>query len=214
VTDCSIEVAGETLLLMPERAVSWAREKTLFITDTHFGKAAAFRASGVAIPDVETDDLYRLGAALQRTGAERIIHLGDLFHALEWRDEHVYQLLGEWRSAHQGLSILLVRGNHDQHAGDPPSDWMIECVNEPFALPPFALRHYPYSSMSGYTLAGHLHPAVRLAKGKDTLKLPSFVFGEDVAILPAFGSFIDSATFASANGDQCFLIADGAVIAV
>ena len=44
-----IEWAGEKLVLLPERAIWWAREKTLFIADPHFGKASTFRSAGLAV---------------------------------------------------------------------------------------------------------------------------------------------------------------------
>ena len=42
----SIEWQGESLDLLPDRAVYWHKEKTLYIADTHFGKTATFRKVG------------------------------------------------------------------------------------------------------------------------------------------------------------------------
>jgi hypothetical protein len=39
-----IVLAGETLRLLPDKALYWPRQQTLFIADAHFGKVAAFRA--------------------------------------------------------------------------------------------------------------------------------------------------------------------------
>ena len=36
-----VEIAGELLTLLGERGVWWRRRSTLFVADTHFGKAAA-----------------------------------------------------------------------------------------------------------------------------------------------------------------------------
>ena len=43
-------LAGEAVELLPERALHWIRERTLFVADVHLGKAAAFRAGGVPVP--------------------------------------------------------------------------------------------------------------------------------------------------------------------
>ncbi|MCS6939106.1 MAG: DEAD/DEAH box helicase, partial [Roseiflexus sp.] len=68
---------------------------------------------------------------------------------------------------------------------------------------------------SGYTLAGHLHPAVRLnGVGRQRVTLPCFWFGAQVGVLPAFGGFTGAALITPEPGDQVFVIADGEVVAV
>jgi len=215
--DVEIEVRGERLALLPERAVHWARERTLFAADTHWGKAAAFRAAALPIPEAMTDDdLARLARVVERTGAERLIVLGDLLHARSGRAPGTLAAIAAWRAAHPGLEILLVRGNHDRGAGDPPAEWNVRCVNEPFALAPFELRHHPGQDGEGgdgYILAGHLHPAIRLAgRGGQGLRLPCFWFQPHGAVLPAFGSFTGAASIAPRPGDQVFVIAGEAVL--
>ena len=69
-TDLPIELAGESVSLLPERAIYWPREGALIVADLHWGKAASFRAAGVPIPSGTTSaDLARLNRALDRTGA-------------------------------------------------------------------------------------------------------------------------------------------------
>src|SRR5690554_3561823 len=70
-------VRGQTLTLHPERAVYWERARTLIVADTHFGKAATFRAHGLPVPvGTTTAALQRLDAVLTRTRAERLLFLG------------------------------------------------------------------------------------------------------------------------------------------
>ena len=65
-------VAGETLLLFPERAALLAQTQTLLVADPHFGKAATFRSSGIPVPGGTTADaLERLDALLRRTSTRR-----------------------------------------------------------------------------------------------------------------------------------------------
>ena len=123
--------------------------------------------------------------------------------------------VADWRAAHPGLDVLVIRGNHDRHAGDPPPDWGFRCVGEPVADGPFALRHFPDPTPGLYTLAGHVHPAVTLyGKGRQRLRLPCFAFGDRVGILPAFGGFTGTAMVAPRAGDRVFAVADGEVVAV
>jgi uncharacterized protein len=210
-----ITVAGETLELLSGRAVYWRHRRTLIVADLHLGKAAAFRAAGIPLPGGTTDEtLKRLSSLIQERGAERVVLLGDLFHARQGLTQRTLEsamvLFGytkyEW---------LLVRGNHDLRAGDPPAEWGIHCQDAPYVDPPFAFCHEPEPSAHGYVLAGHLHPAITLAgKGGQVLRLPCFHFTDQVGTLPAFGEFTGSATIRPAAGDQVYVVAGDEVVKV
>ena len=214
--DATTELAGETVTLLPERALYWPRRATLFVADLHWGKAAAWRAAGVPLPGGSTSaDLDRLSGCIERSGARRLALLGDLIHARAGRAEATLAAISAWRERHAALQLLLVRGNHDQHAGDPPAAWNIETVDAPYLEAPFVLRHHPEPSTEGYTLAGHLHPAVAMnGSGRQRLRLPCFWFGATVGVLPAFGGLTGSAVVAPAAGDNVFVIADDQVLRV
>ncbi len=215
--DSRLALAGEVVHLLPERALYWERAETLVVADLHWGKAATFRAGGVALPGGTTsDDLERLDRALVRTGARRLVVLGDLFHAKAGRiASPTLAAIRAWRPRRAGVEVLLVRGNHDRHAGDPPSDLRINAVNAPAHVPPFALRHEPAPSSDAYTLAGHVHPAVSLrGRGREHEKLACFVVGPDVAVLPAFGSFTGTCVVGPTATDRVYVIAGEDVIEV
>ena len=44
-----LSLFGESLWLLPERVILWEERRTLLVADPHWGKAAAFRASGANI---------------------------------------------------------------------------------------------------------------------------------------------------------------------
>ena len=214
--DVMTTMAGEAVSLLPEKAIYWPGERTLFVADVHWGKAAAFRALSVPIPGgTTTADLERLSRALDRTGATRLVVLGDMLHARAGRQPETLAAIAAWRSARPDLSMLLVRGNHDESAGDPPVDWRIEVVDEPYPLGPFALRHYPEPAESGYVLAGHVHPAAYLSgRGGQGLRLPCFLCGPQVAILPAFSSFAGAKVVKPTAADSLYVVADDEVIPI
>jgi DNA ligase-associated metallophosphoesterase len=216
-TDVDVRLGGEAVRLLPERALYWPRAATLVVADLHWGKGATFRAAGIPIPMGSTsDDLARLDAALLRTSADRLVVLGDLFHARAGRiATRTLAELRQWRGLRPGLEIMLVRGNHDRHAGDPPDDLRINCVNGPAFVPPFTLRHEPAASPDGYTLAGHLHPGLVLCgRAFQRERLPCFLLGEHVALLPAFGSFTGLAIVEPGPGDRAFVVGADEVFAV
>jgi uncharacterized protein len=212
----SVEIAGETLLLLPERAVFWAREQTLILADTHWGKAAAFRAAGFPVPEATTGDgLLRLDGLVVTYEPQRIVFLGDYLHAAEGRTPATFNALREWGEAHRGVEQLLVRGNHDRGAGDPPAELNVRCVEAPFDMPPFSLRHFPGGDAAAHVLAGHLHPAARITgRGRQRERLPCFWLQQRCTVLPAFGAFTGSADVTPSPGDRVFVIGGDRVMEV
>jgi DNA ligase-associated metallophosphoesterase len=214
--DLSITINNEALTLMPERAVFWPAQRTLFVADVHVGKAAAFRSLSVAVPEGNlADDLARLSCAIERVNADQIMLLGDVLHAKHGRADHVLQQVAAWRSTHSHRHFMIVRGNHDLRAGDPPDDWRMDCVDAPAMLAPFVLCHEPCESDAGTVLCGHVHPAFKLwGKGGMSATLPCFMIGARRMILPAFGSFTGNALVKPAEGERIAVIAEDEVIAI
>lgn len=202
-------IAGEAVELLAERALHWPRERTLFVADVHLGKAAAFRAGGVPLPRGSTaDDLSRLAALLTRTGATRLVVLGDLLHAAAGRVAALDTAFRRWRDAHPSLAITLVRGNHDARAGDPPPAWAIDVVTAPHPLAPFVLCHEPRSPRTGHALCGHVHPGVRISgNAYESVRLPCFVLGQRRTLLPAFGRLTGLAMIGGGGSESLVAIA-------
>jgi uncharacterized protein len=206
----------QRLSLLPQRALYWHDRRTLLVADPHFGKAATFRSAGIPIPRGTTrTDLARLDAALDATDAERLLFLGDLLHARSGRAAATLAVIADWRSRHQQLEIVLVRGNHDRSAGDPPDRWNFKCEQAPIAEGPFVLAHEPTESASGYVLSGHLHPCVRLEDGIGPgMRAACFWFGPHVAVLPSFGCFTGAHRVRPVQGDRVFAVGPDCVIEV
>ena len=202
-------LGGERVELLALRALHWPRERTVFVADMHLGKAAAFRAGGVPLPRGSTAaDLARLTAVLRQTGARRLVVLGDFLHAAAGRVTSLDTAFMTWRAAHGAIDIVLVRGNHDNHAGDPPAHWGVTVVDEPHPMAPFLACHIPVAPRSGYALCGHVHPGVTLLGTADqSERLPCFVLGRRRAILPAFGEFTGLARASPLAGDRFVALA-------
>lgn len=211
------ELAGAELGLHASGAAWWPAERTLMVADAHFGKAVSFRKLGVPVPHGTTAaSLGRLSQLVDETGAEQIVFLGDFLHSRRAHAPGTLATLQAWRDAHRQLTLTLVRGNHDDRAGDPPPQLGMQVVDGPLPLGPFALSHYPEPAAGRYVLAGHWHPCVSVAgRGRDRLRLPCFWFGGDaqhaVGVLPAFGQFTGMHPIERRTRDRVFAAAGDTV---
>ena len=187
----AIDYGGQTVWLLPEHALWWPAQRVLFVADLHIGKAATYRALGQPVPSGTTqENLRRLSQLVQHYQPAQLVFLGDFLHAAQARTPSVLQALTAWRASCADLQCVLVRGNHDSRAGDPPPALQMEVVDEPYLLGPFAACHHPQTHPTHAVLAGHLHPALQLrGPARDRLRLPCFCFEDRQAILPAFGEF-------------------------
>lgn len=212
--DATTTIAGDELVLCPERAAFWPRQRTLLVADPHFGKAASFRKLGVYVPKGTTaSGTLRLDTLIARHSPARIVFLGDFLHSREGRNDETFSALAAWRASHAGIEMQIVRGNHDKRAGDPPSSVGIACVDGPLIEPPFALAHHPVARADAYVLAGHVHPCVVLVgRAGARERPPCFHFTARVGVLPAFGSFTGCAEVAAASTDRIWAVADDGVV--
>ncbi len=210
------EVAGAAVVMLPQRALWLPGYDTVLVADLHWGKAAAFRAAHVPVPAGTTSsDLIRLSAVLETTGARRLVVLGDLLHARSGRHHETMNVIAQWRARHAAVHMLLIRGNHDLQAGDPPSELDFVCTNLPWRAGPFVGVHEPAPHDTAYVLAGHLHPNVTLrGRGRTSTRLPAFAFGPTVGLLPAFSSFTGGGMYEPQPTDDLFVIAENEVLAL
>jgi uncharacterized protein len=213
-----VEIGGTPLQLLPQRAVWWPAEHCLLVADAHIGKAQSFRQLGVPVPRGTTSEtLDGLDELIAAQGATRVVFLGDLLHSRSAHAAATMHAFAAWRERHADVELILVRGNHDRHAGDPPPALGVRCVDEPFSLPTapgLALCHHPRPLPGTYVLAGHDHPCIHVGRGFDRLRLPCFHFGAAVGVVPAFGAFTGMHPIVRAAGDRVFVVADNAVHAL
>jgi DNA ligase-associated metallophosphoesterase len=212
-----IKFGGVALQLLPDRAVWWGARRTLIVADVHLGKGSAFRQAGLPVPAGSSEkNLRRLDALLAMTGAVRLVILGDLVHARSSHDAGLLEGVSRWREGHGGVSMLLIRGNHDRSAGRLPSAWKIVEEEEPFEEGELVFSHRPRADERKPVLAGHVHPVVSLRDfDRSTLRAACFVVeGDRCLTLPAFGMFTGGFAMKRTEGRRLYLTSGKNVICV
>jgi DNA ligase-associated metallophosphoesterase len=211
-----IKLFGQTLNLLPDRAVMWREQRLLILADPHFGKAQVFRDEGIPVPAGATaDDLDRLTRLIGQVHPRGLLFLGDLVHGPTAHADRLGAEMSHWQQRHRETRFYLAVGNHDRRAGDPPAGLRFDEAGEEIVIGPFVFSHRPDGPSSGYRIAGHLHPAVTLTgKGRTKESLPCFCFGPRGALLPSFGSFTGSRVVRPSREDRIYVVAGDEVVEI
>lgn len=206
-------LAGQTVVLLPQKAIFIPSSSTLVLADVHIGKAASFRSRNFFAPDgISSFDLLRLGQLIKELSVSRLIILGDLVHAQDGMSGAEVEVFERFRAGHKNLTVVLVLGNHDRKVQLPHS-WKLDLVQGQMAEAPFVYSHEQVRSKDGYVLCGHVHPSVTLSgQGKQRERLPCFWLRSRSAILPAYGTFTGSYTIRPSRTDRVFVIAHDTVV--
>lgn len=208
----TVDFLGESLQLLPQKALYLPRWCALIIADLHFGKINHFRKSGIPVPDkANENNAARLIECIQQTSAERVIFLGDLFHS---HYNHEWEVVGQIRKHFSSCQFELVLGNHDILSAQQYERHDIRMIDQ-LRLGPFLLTHEPEEDISDgvYRLAGHIHPGVRLSgTARQSIMLPCFYFGKNQGLLPAFGSFTGLARISPKRDERIFAIVENKIL--
>jgi len=215
----AIDVDGHTLVLVPPPSgpavlLTSGGRRLVLVADLHLGKAASFGALGRPIAGdlaerIARADLERLSTLVEQTGATELGVLGDLIHNRAARDPGVMSAVAAWRCGPTiaPLTLTLVRGNHDRHAGDPPEEWDMGVVAGPWEMigasdgrSGGAERcavvglHEPALVPGALAIAGHIHPMVTLG-GRE--RSACFAIRGGLVIVPAYGTFTGGVSIAT-----------------
>lgn len=210
-----VNLRHQRLWLLPQKAIYWQKKKILLIADPHLGKAGHFRRHGIPVPGkVNATNLQLLEQLIELLDIQHLVILGDLFHSKHNRE---WEQFFDWRADHAETEVTLVIGNHDILKSDTYHASRINLFHK-LRIEPFLLVH-DLNSVSiqqeedHYLLSGHIHPAVQLrGKGRQSMKLPCFYFGQGQGILPAFGEFTGTHVIKPDQGDRVYAVVQEQVL--
>ncbi|MBJ7579073.1 ligase-associated DNA damage response endonuclease PdeM [Devosia sp. MC532] len=178
-----LRFAGHTFEPLPSGGLYWHARKTLLVADLHFEKMASFARRGQMLPPYDTGmTLTRLEADIARMGAQRLVSLGDSFHRADSAQLLLVADRARLDAIAQTVECFWLSGNHD------PEPHGIGGVSlEELEMDGLVFTHHPSKGRPGM-IAGHLHPAARVAMAGRTQRKPCFVHDNRLMILPAYGS--------------------------
>lgn len=202
--------------LSAQRCIYWEENKTLILSDPHFGKTGHFRKQGIAVPQpVYQEDLQRLVTEITLYSPEQIIVVGDLFHSIVNKE---MDLFVKWRRDFGQLNFLLVKGNHDILSNDWYAAADIGVKEGIYTTNGFDFVHDPAEAGSdaiNYVFSGHVHPGVHLqGLGKQSLQFPCFYFSAKQAILPAFSKFSGLSMVKKKKADKIYAIVNQSLVLI
>lgn len=194
-----IRFAGEVFAPLASGALYWPGVEALLVADLHLEKLSSFARSGQFLPPYDTGmTLAQLERDITLSGATKVFALGDSFH----RDEGTRTLLDQDRKHLRRLTGSLewvwLSGNHDP----APHALGGVCASQ-LAVSGCVMRHEPRRGEPGL-IAGHLHPAARVALNGKSARRPCFVWDQDLMILPAYGASTGSLNILSSAFEGLF----------
>jgi DNA ligase-associated metallophosphoesterase len=204
-TTVAITIAGRQFVADRSGALYWPGRKVLIVSDLHLEKGSAFARRGQFVPPYDTrETLLRLVAAVDLFEPETIISLGDSFHdvggagRLCEADRKILHIIQDQRSWYW------VTGNHDPEIGEEMGGQVVADVE----IGGILFKHEPTDAPATHEIAGHLHPAAKLAAYGARLRRSCFVGNGQRLIMPAFGAYTGGLNVLDPAFDRLF--ADGA----
>ncbi|MGA0546468.1 ligase-associated DNA damage response endonuclease PdeM [Brevundimonas sp. VNH65] len=190
----AVRVAGEACVLRCSGALLVPAHELLIVADLHLEKGSAFAVRGQMLPPYDTAaTLMRLEDEIAALNPARVVLLGDSFHDRA----AVPRLSGDDRDRLERMAFgrdwIWVEGNHDKAALETDGLDLPGRVVGDMAVGALRLTHEPGPGHSHETaqgeVAGHLHPAARVAAHGRGVRRPCFVTDGNRILLPAFGAF-------------------------
>ncbi len=181
-----IALNGETLIADASGALLWPARETLVVADLHFEKGSRYAGEGHLLPPYDTAaTLTLLTGVLRRTGARRVICLGDSFDDNDGPGRLAPADAAAIRALTAAHAWIWVSGNHDP---DPPAA-LGGTASDHVEDGALAFRHRAAGDSNGHELSGHFHPKARVRLRTRNLTARCFVGDGNRLILPAFGAF-------------------------
>jgi DNA ligase-associated metallophosphoesterase len=182
----AIVLAGHALTPLAAGALYWESERTLIVADLHLEKGAAYAARGQMLPPYDSRTTLRgLAALIWSFAPSRVVALGDSFHTGEVATRLGQAERDEIMALQEGREWYWITGNHDPEL--PAEIGGVICAA--LSIAGVTLRHEPSPELAAPEIAGHLHPAARIARRGEVVRRKCFATDGFRLVMPAFGAY-------------------------
>lgn len=198
----AIRLAGASFVPHLSGGLFWPGEDTLIVSDLHLEQGVSLARRGLHVPPYDTQaTLSELKNLLAETGAQRLVLLGDSFHAPDAHAVLDEQACAELQAITGLVETIWICGNHDP---DPPGNLGGRAATE-LTLGAIILRHIPSPVPHGCVeISGHLHPGVSIINRGRRTHGKCFVSDQRRLIMPAFGAYTGALSVSSRAYDGLF----------
>lgn len=179
-----ITFANQAIKLLPSGALLFPHQQVLVIADLHLGKMLALQDMGIpghAFADLPT--MQKLFQDISSFQPKKLLLLGDVFHQ---KSRNMQQLVKWFFEILAPLvpKIVVTLGNHDKglfKADFKPNILVVES----YKWVGIIFVHEPVEDV--FCMAGHIHPGIKIKKGKLGQVYKAFLIHKKQLILPAYG---------------------------
>ena len=193
----SVRIAGEACVLRCSGAMWVPAYGALIVADLHLEKGSAFAVRGQLLPPYDSRaTLDKLEAEIAELDPAMVVLLGDSFHDTKAIPRMAAEDRARLDRLAAGRDWLWLEGNHDREALARDAYAAARLPGRivgDMALGPLRLTHEPEPLTAEDDrrgeVAGHLHPAARVAAYGRGVRRPCFVTDGSRIVLPAFGAF-------------------------
>ncbi|MFA4938734.1 ligase-associated DNA damage response endonuclease PdeM [Brevundimonas sp.] len=193
----SVRIAGEACVLRCSGALWLPAHGALIVADLHLEKGSAFAVRGQLLPPYDSRaTLDKLEAEIDDLDPAMVVLLGDSFHDTKAIPRMAAEDRARLDRLASGRDWLWLEGNHDREALARDADAATRLPGRivgDMTLGALRLTHEPEPLTADDDrrgeVAGHLHPAAKVAAYGRGVRRPCFVTDGSRLILPAFGAF-------------------------
>lgn len=181
-----ITICGKIFVGDQTGALYWPGERMLVVADLHFEKGSAFARRGSMLPPYDTKStLQRLARVIDYYDPDKVVALGDSLHDVDAGERIAEDDLAYLRTLQVGRQWVWLTGNHDPEI---PASFGGICCDQ-MITQGIKFRHEPSAGPTTHEIAGHLHPAAKVALQGYKIRRPCFVSNGRRLVLPAFGTY-------------------------
>jgi hypothetical protein len=168
-------------------ALYWPDYRVLAVADMHFEKGTSYAArAGLFLPPYDSRaTLDALETVVARRNPDLVLCLGDSFHDAKAGGRLAHEDRSRIRAMTGSRDWIWIAGNHDPARPDGLDGTHLDAL----AIGPVVFRHEPTGGPTAGEIAGHLHPAARVAGRGKWVRRRCFAGDGARLILPAFGAY-------------------------